>query len=140
MPVVIRMKQMGRKHRQFFRICAANSRSPRDGRVIEELGTYDPEIPEVDARVNWNAERVAYWLSVGAQPSVNIKTFIKKYGQQGTHLKEQEAARQKLSLPKVVGPAPAPVFVPSKKSEAAPAAEAAPEAPAQEAEASAENA
>lgn len=133
MPVVIRMKQMGRKHRQFYRICAANSRSPRDGRVIEELGTYDPEISEVDARVNWNAERVAYWVSVGAQPSVHVKTFIKKYGKDGTHLKEQEAARQKLSLPKVVAPAPAPVFVPTKKTDAAPAAEAATEAPTAEA-------
>ena len=48
--VRIRMKKLGRKHRPFFRICAVDSRAPRDGRVLEELGTYDPMIPETDAR------------------------------------------------------------------------------------------
>ena len=50
MAVRIRMKKMGRKHRPFFRICAMDSRRPRDGRVLEELGTYDPMVPETDAR------------------------------------------------------------------------------------------
>ena len=50
MAVKIRMKKMGRKHRPFFRVCAVDSRAPRDGRVIEELGTYDPMVPETDAR------------------------------------------------------------------------------------------
>ena len=45
MAVKIRMKKMGRKHRPFFRICAIDSRNPRDGRVLEELGTYDPMVP-----------------------------------------------------------------------------------------------
>jgi small subunit ribosomal protein S16 len=108
------MKKMGRKHRPFFRICAVDSRSPRDGSVLEELGTYDPLIPDVDARVLLNVDRLDYWLSVGAKPSVNVNVFVKKYGSKGTHLDEQKAAREKLSLPKPVPPAPEPVFVYTK--------------------------
>lgn len=127
MAVTIRMKKMGRKHRPFFRICAVDSRKPRDGAVIEELGTYDPLVPDTDARVLLNTERVDYWLSVGAKPSVNVNVFIKKYGSQGTHLEQQKSARERLSLPKQVPPAPEPVFVYTPKSAEAPAAEAASE-------------
>src|SRR5436853_5911668 len=56
--VVIRMKMMGKAHRAFFRICATDMRAPRDGRVLEEIGTYDPSVPETDARVKFNNERV----------------------------------------------------------------------------------
>src|SRR6185503_13117495 len=96
MAVRIRMKMMGRKHRPYFRICATDSRVPRDGRVIEELGTYDPLLPETDARVQLDAQRVAYWLSVGAQPSEKVSVLIKKYGANGTHLKQQEEAQARL--------------------------------------------
>ncbi len=58
------MKKLGRKHRPFFRICAMDIRVPRDGRVLEELGTYDPMIRETDARALLNGERIKYWLSV----------------------------------------------------------------------------
>jgi small subunit ribosomal protein S16 len=131
------MKMMGRKHRAFFRICATDSRSPRDGRVLEELGTYDPKITDTDARVVLNHERVKYWLGVGAQPSEKVRVFLKKYGVEGTHLAQQQAARERLALPKVVPPAPEPVYVPPPKSEAAPAevavaAEAATEQPAEQ--------
>ena len=96
MAVRIRMKMMGRTHRPYFRICATDSRAPRDGRVIEELGTYDPLIPETDARVELNGERLTYWLGVGAQPSEKVKVLIKKYGPNGTHLKQQEEAQARL--------------------------------------------
>jgi small subunit ribosomal protein S16 len=131
--VRIRMKRMGRKHRPFFRICAVDSRNPRDGKVLEELGTYDPMIEDTDARVVLKNDRLSYWLGVGAQPSVNVKVFIKKYGAKGERLSEQEAARQRLSLPKQVPPAPEPVYVPPPKGQAPAAAEpaaAAPETPA----------
>ncbi len=82
MAVRLRMKKMGRTHRPFFRVCAMDQRSPRDGRVIEELGTYDPMCPETDARVTLKTDRVDYWLSVGAQPSEKVATLIKKYGSQ----------------------------------------------------------
>jgi small subunit ribosomal protein S16 len=96
MAVRIRMKMMGRKHRPYFRICATDSRAPRDGRVIEELGTYDPLIPETDARVDFNGERLTYWLGVGAQPSEKVAVLIKKYGPGGTHLKQHEEALGRL--------------------------------------------
>src|SRR4051812_36820942 len=122
------MKRMGRKHRSFFRICATNSRSPRDGRVIEEIGTYDPSIPDTHARTTFNMERVRYWLGVGALPSEKVQILIKKYGEGGTHEAEAKAAREKLALPKQIPDPGKPKFVlqpKSEKKEAAPAAESA---------------
>ena len=134
MAVKIRLKRMGRKHRPFFRICATDTRSPRDGKVIEELGTYDPMLVDTDARASINAERVTYWLGVGAQPSETCRVLIKKYGANGTHLAQAEAARAKLHAPKVVPPAPTPVkFDRKKKGADAEAAATEAEAPAAEA-------
>jgi small subunit ribosomal protein S16 len=76
--VRIRMKRMGRKHRPFYRICVMDSRSPRDGKAIEEIGFYDPMVRVKKDRVKLNLERVDYWISVGAQPSVNVAALIKK--------------------------------------------------------------
>lgn len=127
MAVKIRMKMMGRKHRPFFRVCAIDSRQPRDGRVLEELGTYDPMVHETDARALLKVDRIAYWLGVGAQPSEKVKVLIKKYGAEGTHAKQQAEARERLSLPKVVPDAGTPVYVVPVASETpAPAAEPAP--------------
>ena len=96
MAVKIRMKKMGRKHRPFFRVCAMDVRSPRDGRVIEELGTYDPMVPETDARAILKGERIDYWLGVGAQPTPKVAVLIKKYGSAGTHLQQQADAIERL--------------------------------------------
>lgn len=142
MAVRIRMKKMGRKHRSFFRICAMDGRAPRDGRVIEELGYYDPMCKETDARARLKAERIDYWLGVGAQPSDNVKTLIKKYGTNGTHLEQQHAALGRLAV-RPEAPPPVAVPLPTKEAPAAespadatvktPAAEdVAPEAPAEE--------
>lgn len=109
------MKKLGRSHQSFFRICAVDKRAPRDGRVLEELGTYDPRVPETDARAILNAERVDYWLSVGAQPSENVAVLIKKYGKNGTHLAAQKAAVEKLAQPKVVPEPGAPASLPKPK-------------------------
>ena len=79
MAVRIRMKKMGRKHRPYYRIVAIDHRQPRDGRVIEELGSYDPMIHNTDDRVKFNPERIKYWMSVGAKPSEHVAVFIKKY-------------------------------------------------------------
>jgi small subunit ribosomal protein S16 len=95
--VRIRMKKMGRLHRPFFRICAMDGRSPRDGRVLEQLGTYDPMVGDVDARAVLNAERIQYWLGVGAQPSDKVKVLIKKYGSGGTHAAKQREALDRLA-------------------------------------------
>jgi small subunit ribosomal protein S16 len=143
--VVIRMKRMGRTKREFYRICASDRRSPRDGRVIEEIGTYDPHVPETDARCTLNAARIDYWISVGAQPSDAVRVLIKKYGTNGTHLKQMEDARARLKLPKIVPDAGPPAFVPEVKqpepetppAAAAPAEQVAPAAEAVAVEAAA---
>jgi len=135
--VVIRMKRMGRKNRAFYRICATDRRSPRDGRVIEVLGTYDPSVPDTDARCTLDGERLGYWIGVGAKPSDAVRILIKKYGPNGVRVKEMEQARAKLKMPRVVPAAGEPVFVPepepapvaiATESAAEPAAEAAAEA------------
>lgn len=139
MAVVIRMKRLGRKNRPFYRICATDSRSPRDGKVIEELGTYDPMVHETDARCVFNEQRVDYWLSVGAQPSEAVGVLIKKYRTGGTHHAQMLAARAKLSAPKEIPPAPAPVTSGRKKKQAeAEAAQEAAAAPEENTEAAAE--
>src|SRR5262245_37761327 len=109
------MKKMGRSHQAFFRICAVDKRRPRDGAVIEELGTYDPRVHETDARAILKADRIDYWLSVGAQPSDNVKVLIKKYGTNGTHAAAQKAALDRISAPKVVPDPGAPASLPKPK-------------------------
>ena len=128
MAVRIRMKQMGRKHRHYYRIVAIDGRQPRDGRIIEELGTYDPHgqttvspervsnktegqggaapaprskaqrAADQAARVTLVPARIKYWLSVGAQPSEHVAVILKKYLAEWEK-KEAEAA--------AVPPAPA---------------------------------
>jgi len=102
------MKKLGRKHRPFYRICAMEQRTPRDGRILEELGTYDPLVPETDARARLDGGRIDYWLSVGAQPSDRVKVLIKKYGSAGTHLDEQRLAIARLTESRRRRPPPTP--------------------------------
>lgn len=71
---------MGRTHRSFFRLSAMDSRTPRNGRVIEELGWYDPNAKSADEESTLNRERIEYWLSVGAQPSDTVRDLLKKQG------------------------------------------------------------
>ena len=97
MAVRIRLKRLGRTHRPFYRVCAMDGRSPRDGRVIEELGIYDPMVPETDARAILKGERIDYWLGVGAKPTRKVDVLIKKYGTDGTHLAAQAEALGRLS-------------------------------------------
>lgn len=120
------MKKMGRKHRPFFRICAMDKRAPRDGRVIEELGFYDPMCKEKDARALLKAERIDYWLGVGAQASQKCAVLIKKYGSNGTHLEQQQAALERLKL-KPQAPEAVAIPLPTKEDETkeSPAEEAA---------------
>ncbi len=122
MSVRIRMKKMGRNHRPFFRICAMDIKRPRDGKVIEELGLYDPLVKDTDARALLKGERIAYWLSVGAIPSDKVAVLIKKYGKDGTRLSEQQAALERIKSTRPQ--APAPYIPPPKPPEPEPAAEA----------------
>ncbi|HEY2786749.1 MAG TPA: 30S ribosomal protein S16 [Fimbriiglobus sp.] len=73
------MKQMGRKHRHYFRIVAIDARQPRDGLAIEELGSYDPHIADKEARVTLKPSRIKYWQGVGAKASDKCQIFFSKY-------------------------------------------------------------
>ncbi|MCR5396396.1 MAG: 30S ribosomal protein S16 [Lachnospiraceae bacterium] len=78
MAVKIRLKRMGKKRKPFYRIVAADSRSPRDGRFIEEIGTYDPN--QEPAEVHVNEELAKKWLSNGAQPTETVARLFKNAG------------------------------------------------------------
>ena len=128
MAVRLRMKKMGRKHQPFFRVVAVDQRAARDGKVIEYLGLYDPLVKETDARALLNAERIDYWLSVGAQPSDKVGVLIKKYGTNGTHLEQQRAAIERVQTTKPTAP---PALAIPKPKAPEPVVEAAPEASAE---------
>jgi len=74
----IRLRRMGAKKNPFYRLVVADSRSPRDGRFIEEIGYYDPT--KNPAVINVNEERALYWLKTGAQPSETAKSLLNKAG------------------------------------------------------------
>ncbi len=77
MSLRIRLSRGGAKKRPFYRIVVADSRSPRDGRFIERLGTYNPMLPkDSDERVNLKEERIRYWISQGAKPSDRVAKFL----------------------------------------------------------------
>ena len=76
--VNIRLRRMGAKKAPFYRIVVADSRYPRDGRFIEEIGTYDPTADPVALKVD--AERAQAWIKTGAQPTETVKALLKKAG------------------------------------------------------------
>jgi len=71
---------MGRRHRPYYRINAMDIRSPRDGRVLEELGHYDPIEKDVEKQLVLKSDRIQYWLDKGAQPSDTVRDLLKKKG------------------------------------------------------------
>ena len=78
MAVKIRLARHGAKKRPFYRIVAADSESPRDGRFLEKLGTYNPLVDPV--QVELNEERVKYWIGQGATPSDTVRSILKREG------------------------------------------------------------
>jgi small subunit ribosomal protein S16 len=83
MAVKLRLKRMGAKQKPFYRIIVADSRSPRDGRFIETVGTYDPV--KADNNISIKEDRVAYWLDNGAQPTDTVKSILSKSGVWATY-------------------------------------------------------
>lgn len=75
--VVIRLARGGAKKRPFYRVVAADKRMARDGRFIEQVGTFDPRVEK--GSINLTMDRVEHWLKVGAQPSDTVKALIKKF-------------------------------------------------------------
>ena len=125
MAMKIRLARGGSKKRPFYRIVAADSRMPRDGRFIEKLGTYNPLLPkDSEERVKMNVERVQYWLGQGAQPTDRISRMLEAAGV----LEKKERNNPKKGEPG----AKAKERVEEKAAKAAAAAEAA-AAPAEEA-------
>lgn len=106
MSVKLRLARFGRLNHPTYRICAAESRFQRDGRVIETLGYYLPKAKRVDEQSSLNAERISYWLSVGAQPSETVASLIKGAGIEIPVAKTRNNKRKKtgkFSPPKQLG-------------------------------------
>lgn len=78
MAVKIRLRRMGAKKNPFYRIVVADSRYPRDGRFIEEIGTYDPLKTPTDVKID--ADKAKQWIANGAQPTDTVKDILKKSG------------------------------------------------------------
>ena len=78
MAVKLRLKRMGAKKRPFYRVVAADSRSPRDGKVIEEIGYYNPVVVPADIKID--EEKAMKWLRDGAQPTDTVRDILKKQG------------------------------------------------------------
>ena len=74
--VRIRLKRMGRRHRAYFRLTVVDQRRPRDSKVLEDVGTYDPCDPDPAKQVAVKRGRIDYWLSVGAQPSDTVRRLL----------------------------------------------------------------
>ncbi len=102
MPVKLRLKRLGRIHHPFYRLNAIDSRSPRDGRVIEQLGSYDPMNKEAGKQFQADLERCKHWLDHGAIPSETVSTLLKRSGVEHKSLKLPRPGK-----PKVVPAAPA---------------------------------
>ncbi|MGY6498968.1 MAG: 30S ribosomal protein S16 [Microcella sp.] len=130
MAVKIRLKRMGKIRAPYYRIVVADSRTKRDGRVIEEIGKYHPT--EEPSFIEVQSERAQYWLSVGAQPTPQVLAILKLTGDWGTFKGEKGAkSTVKVAEPKpefVIDEKKKPVLKPKaeKKAEEAPAAEEAP--------------
>ena len=118
MAVKLRLQRMGRSNLAFFRLSAIDSRSPRDGRVIEELGYYNPREKDQQKQFIAKLDRCRYWLDVGATPSGTVSSLLKKNG----------VEHKMLRLPRPGKPKPVAVEAAAKEAEAKPA-----EAPANEA-------
>ncbi len=78
MAVKLRLKRMGAKQRPFYRIVAADSRSPRDGRFLEVVGTYNPIMNPAEVKID--EEKTMYWLNQGAQPTETVRNILSKEG------------------------------------------------------------
>jgi small subunit ribosomal protein S16 len=107
MAVKLRFKRMGRKNAVFFRLSAIDSQSPRDGRVIEELGYYNPREKEQAKQFVAKLDRCKYWLDSGAVPSKTLSTMLKRSGLE----------HKQLRLPRPGKPKPVAAPAAEKKAE-----------------------
>ena len=128
MSVKLRLKRIGARNTPIYRIVATDSRTKRDGRPIEELGTYNPVL-QTEPNFDLNLERAEHWLSVGAQPSDTVRSFIRKARRAAAGLPPKEAKPKKAAQPE---PAEEPKAEETSAEEPAAEAAEATEAPAEE--------
>jgi small subunit ribosomal protein S16 len=145
MAIALRLSRGGAKKRPYYRIVAADSRSPRDGKYLEQIGTYNPLLAKDDpARVKLNEDRARYWLGVGAQPSDRVLRFLDAAGIQERAArnnpqkaepgeKAKERAEEKAEKAKEAEEAAKAAEAEAAEAEAATEEAAAEEAPAEEA-------
>ena len=95
MAVKLRMTRIGRRHRPFFRINAVESRTPRDGKILEKLGHYDPIEKDKSKQIVLNQQRIEYWLSKGAIPSDTVSQILLRQGIKHKFAEDQAARRAK---------------------------------------------
>lgn len=117
--VRIRMQRLGRKSRPFYRISAIDSRTRRDGRVIEQLGWYDPLAKDEAKQVHLEIDRVKHWLSVGAQPSDTVRDMLVKRDLMDKGPWEADRARRRALVEARKAAAAAPAATESPKTEPA---------------------
>src|SRR5688572_4844857 len=99
MSVKLRLKRMGRSNGPFFRLSAIAARSPRDGRVIEELGYYDPRNKDQAKQFVAKLDRCRYWLDTGAVPSETVSSLLKKNGVEHKQLRLPRPGKPKAAAP-----------------------------------------
>ena len=132
MAIKIRLARGGSKKRPFYRIVAADSRMPRDGRFVEKLGTYNPLLPkDSEDRVKMNLERIQYWMSEGAQVTDRISRMLEAAGV--VPKKERNNLKKGAPGEKAVNRAEEKAAKAAKANESEALAEAPAEAPAEEA-------
>jgi len=95
MAVKLRLARIGRRHRPFFRINAVESRTPRDGRILEKLGHYDPIEKDQSKQLVIDKERVLYWLGKGAVPSDTVSQILLRQGIKNAVAEERTTRRAK---------------------------------------------
>jgi small subunit ribosomal protein S16 len=128
--VKLRFKRFGRRNRPFYRLNAIDTRRPRNGLPVEELGMYDPLEKELATGFRIKTERVQYWLNVGAQPSETVRSLLKKVGFALPDIRQKHTTKAPPKISKAAKEAAkAAPATPGAAPAAAPAA-AAPEAPA----------
>jgi small subunit ribosomal protein S16 len=139
MSVKLRLKRIGARNTPIYRIVATDSRTKRDGRPIEELGTYNPVL-QTEPNFDLNLERAEHWLSVGAQPSDTVRSFIRKARRAAAGLPPKESKPKKAAQPEPAEepkaeetPAEEPAAEAAEKAAEAPTEETATEEPAAEA-------
>ncbi len=115
--VKIRLRRFGKRNTPIYRVVVADKRSPRDGRIIEEIGTYDPLLKNNNFTLK--LDRVDYWLGVGAQPSDTVASFIKKARKGPVEAAAEESVVEAVEAPA----APEPVSEPEAAVAEEPAAE-----------------